>query len=401
MAKKLNFVFVSLQRINTDRESTSTSIAKELARHHRVLYVNPPIDRRTYLFGSSDPYIREHVQMVKNEKNAQLVQTTENLWVLNPAHVIESINWIPSTTVFQLLNKRNNRIFAGEVRTAINNIGFEDYILINDKDIYRSFFFKELLSPLLSAYLDRDNIIVMDYWKRHGSVLEPLLMAKSDLVLCNSPGFTKKASRYTSQAYYIGNGCDITLFDARKDFPKPHDLSIIDSKPVIGYVGALTALRLDIDLLIFLAEKRPSWNFVFVGSQDDIFSNSKLHSLDNVYFLGKKDTLEAPAYIQHFNVCINPQVINEITDDNYPLKIDEYLAMGKPVVATATNIMQQVFHEVVGLASSGEEFLIKIEQALHNDTDEKRRRRINVAKTHSWPIITQRVLAIIEDHVNQ
>ncbi len=43
---------------------------------------------------------------------------------------------------------------------------------------------------------------------------------------------------------------------------------------------------------------------------------------------------ELPGYIQHFDVCINPQKLNPITIGNYPLKVDEYLAMGKPVVAT-------------------------------------------------------------------
>jgi len=398
---KLNFVFVSLQRINTDRESTSTSIAKELSRHHRVLYVNPPIDRKAYLLGTSDRFINEHLQFVRHEKHGHLYQMAENLWVLNPGSVIESINWIPNTPIFQYFNKRNNRRFAKEIRKAVDDIGFEDFVLINDKDIYRSFFLKELLTPLLYAYLDRDYIIAMDYWKRHGSILEPLLMAKSDLVLCNSPGFTKRASQYATQAHYIGNGCDITVFDANTAHLLPSDLSAIKSKPIIGYVGALTALRLDINLLIFLAESRPEWSFVFVGPEDKAFQHSKLHALDNTHFLGKKESAEAPAYMQHFDICINPQLINEITDDNYPLKIDEYLAMGKPVVATATTIMQEVFHQVVGLAASKQEFLAELEKALESDTDEKRNQRIAMAATHSWPTITEHVLRIIKDQIHQ
>ena len=52
-----------------------------------------------------------------------------------------------------------------------------------------------------------------------------------------------------------------------------------------------------------------------------------------------------PAYLQHFDVCINPQEVNDITLGNFPLKILEYLAMGKPVVATATHLMTEVFSE--------------------------------------------------------
>lgn len=397
----LNFVFISLQRINTDRESTSTSIAKELSGRHRVLYVNPPIDRKTYLLGSSDRFMNEHMQLIKQENRSNLNQAAENLWVLNPRFIMESINWIPNTPIFQFFNKRNNSRFASEIRLAINTIGFDDFVLINDKDIYRGFYLNEMLKPLMYVYLDRDYIVGMDYWKRHGSILEPLLMAKSDLVLCNSPGFTKRAARYTTNAYYIGNGCDITLFDGTTDHPCPPDLAAIGSKPIIGYVGALTSLRLDIDLLAFLAEKKPEWNFVFVGPEDVVFENSSLHAMTNVYFLGKKESMSTPAYIQHFDVCINPQLINEITDDNYPLKIDEYLAMGRPVVAVATTIMQEIFHEVVGLAASKEEFLVALEMAAESDTDKQRSQRIAMAKSHSWPTITEHVQRIIENYMQQ
>jgi hypothetical protein len=34
------------------------------------------------------------------------------------------------------------------------------------------------------------------------------------------------------------------------------------------------------------------------------------------------------------------QLSNNLTIGNYPRKIDEYLAMGKPIVATSTKTMQ-------------------------------------------------------------
>src|SRR5690606_36107128 len=138
-------------------------------------------------------------------------------------------------------------------------------------------------------------------------------------------------------------GCDIERFDSRKTYVMPSDLMALAGKPIIGYVGALLEFRLDIGLQVFLAKSRPEWNFVFVGGEDAAFQNSKLHTLANVYFLGQKDPSLTPAYVSYFDVCINPQLVNDITNDNYPLKIDEYLAMGKPVVATETNVMREVF----------------------------------------------------------
>jgi glycosyltransferase involved in cell wall biosynthesis len=64
----------------------------------------------------------------------------------------------------------------------------------------------------------------------------------------------------------------------------------------------------------------------------------KLHGYTNIHFFGAQDVNRLPEYIKA-DVCINPQLLNETTKGNYPRKIDEYLAMGKPVVATKTIAM--------------------------------------------------------------
>lgn len=396
---KLNFVFVSLQRILTDRDSTATNIAKELAKRHRVLYINAPLDKRTYYFGKPDHYTREHIQLAQSRSAENLIQVSENMWVLNPVTVIDSINWIPNTNVFSYFNKRNNRRLAEEYSTVLARIGFEQFVLINDKDIYRSFYFKELLKPLVHIYLDRDYIVGMGYWKRHGSKLEPKLMAKSDLVLCNSPGFTERAKSYNPNSYYIGNGCDLSLFDFTKEYNCPEALKPLRSRRIIGYVGALIAMRLDLKLLLDLARAKPEWNVVLIGGEDATFSRSELHDLPNVHFLGKIDTKEIPAYLKYFDVCINPQLVNDITMDNYPLKIDEYLAMGKPVVAIRTNVMAQVFSPHVRLATGSQHFIQQIEEALAGNQPDHVTARVALARSHSWEAITERVLDIVRDHL--
>src|SRR3546814_14630883 len=104
--KKLNFIFVSLQRIFTDRESTATSIAKELAKRHNVLYVNPPIDRRAYWLGSDDPFINDHIVNIR--RRAETLENADaNLWTLYPKKIMETINCVPITPIFSFLNRVN------------------------------------------------------------------------------------------------------------------------------------------------------------------------------------------------------------------------------------------------------------------------------------------------------
>lgn len=390
----MNFVFVSLQRINTDRDSTSTSLAKELAKKHKVLYVNSPIDRRTVLSADTDEYTQAHIASIRLKEDP-LTKVHENLWVLNPAHIIESINWIPSTTIFSVLNWINNYRFAKDIKDALKRIGFDHFILINDKDIFRSYYLKEILKPDKYIYLDRDYTIGMDYWKKHGITLEPKLMQKSDAVVCNSFDFTKRAKLYNPNSFYIGNGFNIEQYNEEEEIPMPDDLKDIP-RPVIGYVGALITLRLDLGMMVEMAEARPDFSFVMIGWEDDEFENSSLHKRSNVYFLGKKHTQEVPAYIKHFDVCINPQVLNEITSGNFPLKIVEYLAMGKPVVATTTPTMQEIFGGHTYLANSTSGFLEQIDRALQEDNASGMQNRRDFAARFSWENVAAALLESIE-----
>ncbi|QNE38270.1 glycosyltransferase family 1 protein [Hymenobacter sp. NBH84] len=392
----MNFVFVSLQRINTNRESTSTSLAKELARqHHKVLYVNSPLDRKEYFFPSSDSGITDHLQVIKTQADP-LQKLAPNLWVLYPLRRLDSFNWIRSTNLFSWLIKLNNRRLANDIKPALKELGFEEFILVNDKDIFRSFYLKEFLQPLKYIYLDRDYTIGMPYWRRHGQVLEPRLMTKADAIFCNSLDFTTNARRYNANSFYIGNGFAAKQFTSDSATAVPADLATI-AGPRIGYVGALITLRLDLDLLRELAQERPGWSFVLIGWEDEDFAQSDLHKMPNVFFLGRKHTQEVHAYIQHFDVCINPQVLNDITRSNFPLKILEYLALGKPVVATTTNTMTEEFSNYTYLATNKEEYLQKIEQALQEESLQKKADRIQFVQKFSW----ENVVKLFVKHVDE
>lgn len=378
----MNFVFVSLQPIGTDRDSTSTSLAKELAKKHNVLYVNPPIDRKTLHAKEKDKYTLAHIENIKSGKKS-LVKLQDKLWALYPTSIIESINWLPFTFVFKQFNYINNSRFAQDIKKAIAEVGFEDFILVNDKDIFRSFYLKEILNPSQYIYLDRDYTLGVPYWRKHGLSMEPELMQKSDAVVCNSIDFTERAKKYNPKSYYIGNGFNDEQFVYSKQYDCPADLKEIPG-PIIGYVGALLSLRLDLGMLEQMAVERPNWSIVLIGWEDDDFSKSILHKLPNVYFLGKKHTEEVPAYVRYFDVCINPQIINEITRYNFPLKVVEYLALGKAVVATATNTMNQIFSQQTYLAEGTHDFISKVELALQEDKEELQIERVEFSKKFRW-----------------
>src|SRR5579859_1736938 len=372
----MDFVIVGLQAWYFELGSNCKNIALELSKHHRVLYINMPLDRRTIWQKKDDPHIARHLHLIR-KGHTEVVQLGPNLWNYSPTRVIESLNWLPSTFLFERFNRINNRRLAADIRKATAILGFKEYILFNDNDIFRSFHLKELLKPKLYIYYSRDNLLAVPYWRKHGRTLEPLHIAKADIGVANSIYLADYLRQYNPNSYYIGQGCSLSVFNPNTTYPVPEDLKNIPH-PIIGYVGAIVSLRIDIRIILEIARSRPDWHIVMVGPEDEFFAGSELHSLPNVHFLGRKELTTLPAYIAHCDVCINPQLVNGMTIGNYPLKIDEYLAMGKPVVATRTATMK-LFEDHTYLADSPGDYVPLVEKALAEDNAGLQAKRIAFA----------------------
>ncbi|GLU52459.1 glycosyltransferase [Dyadobacter frigoris] len=376
----MDIVITGQQAWDVEIGSNCKNIALEFAKKNRVLYVNSPLDRISLMSNRNDLKVTKRLDVIKKRRPG-LEKIQENLWVLYPDSIIESINWLSFDWVFNIFNKWNNRVFATSIAEATVELGFKNYIHFNDNDMFRSFYMKEYLKPRLSIYYSRDFMLAVDYWKKHGAELEPKLIAKSDFCVANSTYLADYCKKYNSKSFYIGQGCDLEIFMNASD-EEPEDIRSING-PRIGYVGALQNLRLDMNLLHFIATSRPHWSIVLVGPEDDEFKKSSLHQLLNVIFLGSKDTSELPAYIKSFDVCLNPQLLNEVTIGNYPRKIDEYLAVGKPVVATKTDAMG-VFADYVYLGETQSDYIRLIELALNENSSEKVNARRRFASSHTW-----------------
>jgi glycosyltransferase involved in cell wall biosynthesis len=381
MLKGRDIVVIGLQPWYYEIGSNCKNIATMLAQQNRVLYVNLPINRKTFYSKDENPGIREHISIIK-EKGNQIKTIAENFWQFYPVSVVESINWLPSTKAFKWMNAVNNKRFARDIQNAVRQLGFSDYILFNDNDIFNGYDLKNLLSPSLYVYYCRDYLRGNPYWKKHSDTLEPELIRYADLVVANSGFLAEYCAQFNPDSYYIGQGCNLELFDPQKVNEIPQDVKAV-RHPVIGYVGAIIATRLDENIIKLIATSHNNWNVVLVGPEDETFKKSSLHDLPNILFTGRKDLSELPAYVKSFDVCINPQLVNMLTIGNYPLKVDEYLAMGKPVVATRTRTME-LFSEYTYLADKPEEYLTLIEKALDEDSPERSRQRIAFAKTHTW-----------------
>jgi len=381
MIKNRDIVMVGLAALDSKIGSNAINLAQEFSKHNRVLYVNYPLDRLTRFRERKDPVIQKRIKIIKGEL-PDMEQINKNMWSFYPRTVLESINQLPFDKLFDFINKINNKRFAKEIKRALNKLNFKDIIIFNDTDMFRSFYLKEMIGAKTYVYYTRDNMIAVDYWKTQGIRIEAALMAKADLVVANSTYLADLARKFNPRTYYVGQGCDVSLFDKKLIKSIPEDIRNI-KKPLIGYIGVLYTLRLDTEVLVHIAKSRPEWSLVLVGPEDEGFKNSELHQIENVHFLGRKKMEELPAYLNAFDVALNPQKLNEVTRGNYPRKIDEYLAMGKPSVATKTEAME-VFKDYVYLAKNKEEYVTLIEKSLKENSPEMEKKREKLARSHTW-----------------
>lgn len=378
--KNRNIVIVGQQPWDVEIGSNCKNIAEEFSKDNRVLYVNCPLDRITSIRERTNPKTQKRLNVIKGKENG-IVKIKENLWNLYPDCLVESINWLNIEALFDFVNRRNNKRFAASIKQALKELHFDNIILFNDNEFMKCFYLKELLQPSISIYYSRDNMVATDYWKKHGVRLEPMMIEKSDVCVTNSTFLADYCKEYNLNTFYVGQGCDVEKLSTNT---AGFAVELRQMKStVIGYVGALVGTRLDVQLMAYIAERHPEWSIVLIGSEDEHFKNSVLHKMKNVHFLGLKSSTEVVSYLNSIDVCINPQLINLLTIGNYPRKVDEYLALGKPVVATRTKAME-IFEKYVYLASNKEEYVALIEKALTGNSTEKQKERKAFACTHTW-----------------
>jgi glycosyltransferase involved in cell wall biosynthesis len=206
---------------------------------------------------------------------------------------------------------------------------------------------------------------------------ETKLISSSDLVLATSSYLLKKVMSKTTKYLYLPNAGEFEHF---KNKAKVGSLSKY-KKPIIGYFGSISDW-FDTDLIEHLASHRPQFTFIMIGHTfgADI---RKLQKFPNVHFLGERPYSELPKYLHDFDVCLIPFKINPLIEATHPVKIYEYFAAGKPVIATKMTELYPMI-DMCYLADTKEEFLRKLDLAINEKDETITKRRIKFASENTW-----------------
>lgn len=191
----------------------------------------------------------------------------------------------------------------------------------------------------------------------------------------------------------LHNGVDPTPFMKNEEYSCPADLAEIPY-PRIANLGTIN-LKMDMLTIAKIAMEKPAWNWVFVGRLEEAELNTDSEAkeglalckqLSNVHFLGEKSRLDIPAYAH--NVDVNTVCYRIRPDDwvisGYPLKLNEYLAVGKPVVASPQTAICKYFSDVVDIAYNYDNWLTALEHAISQGGVSTPERRKEVAMSNTW-----------------
>lgn len=257
------------------------------------------------------------------------------------------------------------------------------------------------ISPKVTVYYCIDNFLASSEEARRVEASEQALFRDADLVFVTSRELQAKAQQSRPHAELFPFAVNFEAFEEhrRRPAPEPADLAAIP-RPRIGYLGGLHQW-VDFPLLAEAARALPEMQFVLIGpEQADL---SPLRGIPNLHRLGAKPHALLPAYLGGLDVATIPYRLTEYTRNVYPTKLNEYFAMGLPIVATPlpeVEAYNREFRNLVEIGRDSGEFVEKIRLCLQPG-GHRQEERIAAARANGWSARVEAMQKLISQKISR
>lgn len=199
--------------------------------------------------------------------------------------------------------------------------------------------------PFCEYWIDvLHELIPTSLFKGLGLSLEKNTIKRSDLFVAINERLLEYGKRFKPHKYaLVRAGVDLDRFIENKLLRKRKRelLGFKDSDVILFYMGYLynfSGLVEVIECIKSDPAKYSRFKLVITGEGDQMECLKELTTDLNVNgkvkMIGWQPYEEIPAFIAASDICLLPAYSNRIMNEIVPIKIYEYLALGKPVIAT-------------------------------------------------------------------
>jgi glycosyltransferase involved in cell wall biosynthesis len=199
----------------------------------------------------------------------------------------------------------------------------------------------------------------------------------------------------------LPNGVNLSRFSAARAELAP----VLRDPPVVGYLGAFEYF-IDFEMILGAAALLPGYRFRLVGGGRDfdaVRARVQALGLANVELPGPVPFDRVPGEIGGMDVCLNLFARIPISHRACPMKLFEYLAMGKPVLTTVLDEVRRYGADFLIEVGSAEETAAAIQRLVEKPEERARRARAGldwVAAGFDWKTIAQRFAALVEERLD-
>ena len=383
-----DIIYFTLSRVDSVYSSPAYSMAKEFAKHNRVFYINHPYSIKDFFseIRRSTRLKRLAVSLLRGKLVYENIDDAPKNFVSIVPPLTLPINWLTPGRLYNFLYSINNRRLIKAVSKILAKFKVHSYIYINSYDPFLLGCLPPGFQPVFNIYQSIDDISQDPYTVKHGLRLEKQAAKEADLVLVTSSQLKEIFSHINLNVHVLNNAVDATIFQegSNEPFILPEELASI-TNPIIAFIGNMDNLRIDFALIKAVALANLDKTVLLVGPiNSQKFYDLEIQKLPNIIITGPKNIRQLPQYLKFIDVALIPFLINKLTASIYPLKVNEYLAMGKPVVSTKFSVDIASFKDVVYLAKGHGEFIELVKKAIDENTEMLAKQRIEIAETNTW-----------------
>jgi len=301
------------------------------------------------------------------------------------------VYFLKNEKIFNLLFRFNSYIYRKALQKVISKLNFQRPIIITAYNPFYGLSLQNKLGAKTNIYYCYDGVESVFFGERIFKV-EEMFSKSADAIITTSDFLNNEKLKLNSNSFVVKNGVDFSLFSkyAKKEIYKR------DRKRV-GFIGSLDP-RFDIETVEYAVRKLSHFDFEFTGDMRNVTMKNKLRSYPNVQFFDPVKPNTVPELLAKYDVGIIPYIVNEVNKNIYPLKINEYLAVGVPVVMTPFAYLPE-FENMVSVSIDKDDFCTKLIFETETDTTKKLSQRILFASENSWDARTESFSRIIESFI--